>query len=208
MALFFRALERSQPVTPSKDAIPLDLHIQTDASGTWGCGSVWGRYWFQWPWSDVWKEVNIMAKELMPIIISCMVWGPHLAKRKVLFQCDNKSLVMAIQKGSTKDPITMHLLCALWFFVAFFDIDLIIELIAGVNNCAADMLSRNNMSEFLLSRPQVSLLPMALPPPLFQILTPQGPDWTSPSFGTLFKTINMVQYHPPEMSTPPDNADT
>ena len=88
----------------------------------------------------------------------------------------------------------MHLLCALWFFVAFYDIDHSIEHIAGVNNCAADMLSRNNMSEFFLSYPQVSRLPALLPLPLRQILNPQGPDWTSPTFGRLFRsTINMGQ---------------
>lgn len=176
---------------------PADLCIQTDASGTWGCGAAGEKQWFQWPWPKEWSAVGIMAKELVPIVISCAVWGPHMSKRKVLFQCDNMSVVSAVQKGSAKEPVVMHLLRSLWFFVAFFDIDLNIEHIAGVNNCAADMLSRNNMSEFLLSFPQVSRFPTALPQPLFQILSPQELDWTSPAFGRLFKsTINMVQPHP------------
>ena len=127
----------------------------------------------------------------------------------MLFQCDNQSVVLAVQKGSTKDPIAMHLLRALWFFVAFFDIDLIIEHIAGVTNCAADMLSRNNMTEFLLSHPQASQLPTPLPPPLLQILTPMGPDWTSLAFSRLFRdTISMVRHHLPETSTSQVNADS
>ena len=48
----------------------------------------------------------------------------------------------------------MHLLRCLWFFVAFFDICISAEHIAGVTNCVADMLSRNNVTNFLLIRPR------------------------------------------------------
>ena len=125
-----------------------------------------------------------MPKELVPIVISCVVWAPHLTKHGVLFQCDNMSLVGAIQKGNSKESVVMYLMHSLWFFVAFYDIDLVINHIAGVNNCAADMLSRNNMSEFFMSFPQVSQLPTVLSLPLCQLLSPQGRDWTSPIFGT------------------------
>ena len=43
-----------------------------------------------------------MAKELVQILLSCIVWGPVLAKHRALFQCDNLSLVVAICKGSSK----------------------------------------------------------------------------------------------------------
>ena len=48
----------------------------------------------------------------------------------------------------------MHLLRCLWFFVAFFDICISAEHNAGVTNCAADMLSRNNVTNFLLIHPR------------------------------------------------------
>ena len=188
---------------------PVDLRIQTDASGSWGCGSIWEKQWFQWPWPEEWREVNIMAKELVPIVISIAVWGPHFTRHRVLFQCDNMSLVKAIQKGNSKEPVVMCLMRSLWFFVAFYDVDLVINHIAGVNNCAADMLSRNHMSEFFMSFPQVSQLPTMLPLPLRQLLSPQGPDWTSPSFGRLFKSIiSMAQLKPPDKPMLQDNADT
>ena len=192
-------------LSSARKASPIGLCVQTDVSGTWGCGSIWGSHWFQWPWPKEWKGINIMAKELVPIVISCGVWGPHMAKHKVLLQCDNMSLVTAIKKGNAKEPVVMYLLCSLWFFKAFFDIDLVIEHIAGTNNCAADMLSRNNMSEFFLCFPQVSWLSTMLPPPLLQLLSPQGPDWMSPTFGRLFKTtISMVQ--PNQPGTPMQRA--
>ena len=40
-----------------------------------------------------------MAKELIPIIFTCIVWGPRLAKHHINFQCNNANLVIAIKKG-------------------------------------------------------------------------------------------------------------
>lgn len=88
----------------------VDRCIQTDASRIWGCGSTWDNQWFQWPWAEEWREVNIMVKELVPIVISCVVWAPHLTKHRVPFQCDNMSLVRAIQKGNSKEPVIMYLM--------------------------------------------------------------------------------------------------
>ena len=58
---------------------------QTDASGSWGCGAFFEGRWLQLKWSPQWSEVQIMPKELLPIVLSCVVWGPILARRKVLF---------------------------------------------------------------------------------------------------------------------------
>ena len=104
-----------------------DHSIQTDASGTWGCGAFFEGRWLQFTWPPVWIPCNIMAKELVPIILSCTVWGPYLTRRCVLFQCDNYILVVAINKGSAKDPFVMHLLRCLWLFVALYDIDIVAE---------------------------------------------------------------------------------
>ena len=135
-----------------------------------------------------------MAKELAPIVIGCAVWGPYLKKQHVLFQCDNNSLVTCISKGYSKDPSVMHLLRCLWFFVAFFDIHVSAEHIAGVANCAADMLSRNIVTNFFLLQSQASCLPTPQPTPLLNIITPNRPDWTSHSFSSLFSSIiQMVQ---------------
>ena len=69
-----------------------------------------------------------MAKELVPIVMGCAVWGPQFAGHTTLFQCDNLGLVVAINKGSSKDKIVMHLLRSLWFFVATFDIHTVTRL--------------------------------------------------------------------------------
>ena len=50
-----------------------------------------------------------------PILISCAVWATLLVNKHMQFQCDNLSLVAAINKGSAKDTMVMHLLRCLWF---------------------------------------------------------------------------------------------
>ena len=69
------------------------ITVQTDASGSWGCGAVCNHHWLQWQWPDVWASKDIMAKELVPVVLSCAVWALLLAKKNVLLQCDNLSLV-------------------------------------------------------------------------------------------------------------------
>ena len=146
--------------------------------------------------------MSIMAKELVPITLSCVAWGPKLAKHRVLVQCDNLSLVTAISKGSSRDKEVMRLLRCLWFFVAYFDIDLHVEHIAGAVNITADQLSRNQMQSFFSSHPQVSPLPTPLPPALLQLVCSPKTDWISPHFSKMFKdTITWVQHRPPGSHT-------
>ena len=113
---------------------PPQCIIQTDASGTWGCGAYFQGRWLQWQWPEEWLASSIMAKELVPIVISCAVWGPLLNRKTVLFQCDNTGVVAAVQKGSAKEATVSHLLRVLWFFTAVFNVNLRIEHIPGKTN--------------------------------------------------------------------------
>ena len=166
-----------------------DIVIQTDASGSWGCAAFCGGRWLQWEWPSEWGKETIMVKELVPIVLSCVVWGRQMARKVALFQCDNTGVVAAVKKGSTREPLVMHLLRSQWFFVAYYDISIKIEHIAGVHNGIADQLSRNNMQQFFFSNPQANLLPTPLPPELLQIVSVAKLDWTSPRFTQLFNII-------------------
>ena len=89
----------------------------TDASGNWGCGAIFDTQWLQWQWPDEWKQAGIMYKELVPILLSCVVWGSTLSKKCVRFYSDNLSLVDSLNKGSSKDPSVMKLLRTLWLLL-------------------------------------------------------------------------------------------
>ena len=171
-----------------------DHEILTDASGSWGCGAVFGTQWMQLAWCNEWSRTDIMTKELVPIVLSCAVWGPLLSGYRVEFKCDNRSVVDSINKCSSKEPITMHLLRCLWFFSAHFDIRVVASHIPGVVNIAADQLSRNKSMEFLQANPHASRTPVPFPTPLLKLVSPRKQDWTSPSFLRHFKrTINRLQ---------------
>ena len=93
------------------DTSPPHNSIQTDASGSWGCGALFGKLWLQWKWPSEWPTTGIMAKELAPIILCCAVWGPLLSNWQRYYS--NMSVVEAIKKGSAKDDTVMHLLWCL-----------------------------------------------------------------------------------------------
>ena len=153
-----------------------EYHIYTDASGSWGFGAIFAGFWFQLPWTMEWSSINIMAKELVPIIISCTVWGPLLKQRSTKFHCDNQGLVAVINKGSSKDAVVMHLLRCLWFFTTVFDIHITATHIAGKLNNAADMLSRNQAVKFLKAHPHMLISSTPLPLSLLYLVSPQMLD--------------------------------
>jgi len=124
----------------------------------------------------------IMEKELVPIILSCAVWGPLFCNSKVEFKCSNSSVVDSITKGSSKKSMVMHLLQCLWFFSAHFDIKLSACHIPGGLNTAADQLSRNRSKEFLQQNPHTSNTPTSIPTLLLKLMSPQKRDCTFPSF--------------------------
>ena len=170
------SLLRSAPAAPQ-------FHIHCDASGNWGCRAVFCNQWFQLAWDKSWLGANIMAKELVPIILSTAVWGPLLQRSQVCYHCDNSSVVTALSKGSAHDAIVMQLLRCLWFFIAHHDIHIVCEHIVGSKNIAADHLS------FFSSCPQASSIPTPLPPALLMIVAIPCPDWTSELCTKLFNSI-------------------
>ena len=87
-----------------------DHKIFTDASGHWGCGAMFGPQWMHLAWSVEWSQQDIMVKELVPIVLSCVVWGPVLSGTSVEFRCDNISVVNSINKSLSKEPTVIHLL--------------------------------------------------------------------------------------------------
>ena len=157
-----------------------DFLVQTDASIVWGCAAVLGIQWFQWQWPSEWSCIGIMAKELVPIIFTSVTWGTMLCHHHINFQCDNEGLVVAVNKDSSKDTLVMHLLHSLWFFVVHFDIVVTATQLPRVMNTTTDHQSRGNLSSAIKSNLALSQQLTHLPLSLFQIVSPQGLDWTPP----------------------------
>ena len=51
-------------------------HVYSDALGTYGCAAVMDTLgWFQAVWPEGWEVVDIVVKELVPVVVAAALWG-------------------------------------------------------------------------------------------------------------------------------------
>ena len=127
-----------------------------------------------------WGTVDILAKELLPIVIAAAIWGKAWRGCTVLCICDNAVVVALINAGYCKHQTAMHLLRCLFFIAAHFDFDIFAHHIPGSLNVTADALTRCNGP-----RP----LPTTIPPQLLEVVYTR-PDWTSTNWVSLFNSFS------------------
>ena len=114
------------------------LLIVSDTSGGWGRGAM---LWFQLQWPDSWSTVAIAPKELVPIVMAVVLWGPYWAGDRVYCLCDNMAVAAVVKKGATRDPALSNLLRMLAFVAAVLDISLTARHLPGVQSTSADTLT-------------------------------------------------------------------
>ena len=141
------------------------LHLYTDASKTVGYGAVFGTSWFYGIWPKAWLSLDILVKELYPIVAAVTTWGDRLANKKLIFHTDNEALVYILQKCTCKEPQTMSLVRKLVLTCMKYNIIFHPKHIPGKYNQMADMLSRSKLQEFFTAAPQMD--------PLATMLTPE-----------------------------------
>ena len=78
-----------------------DHQIWSDASGSWGAGAIWLTHWFQLQWPATLQAEQIAIKELIPITLSCALWGSHWKGMTNQAHCDNDAVVAIINSGYT-----------------------------------------------------------------------------------------------------------
>ncbi|CAF3366955.1 unnamed protein product [Rotaria socialis] len=84
----------------------VDLCLFTDAAGSYGYDGIFGSKWFSGNWDDDFIRLahhkrNITLLELMPIVISAVLWGANWSRRRIIFYCDNQALVYILNKRSS-----------------------------------------------------------------------------------------------------------
>ena len=168
-----------------------DETITTDASESWGCGGFWQNHWFQQPWDsqEALASQCIATKEMLPILLSCAIWGKHWHGKYMQFQSDNEAVISALSTKSCKDTSLMHMLRCLFFFQAHHSFSYTARHIPGIDNTLTDALSRNNATLFLSKVPNADKTTTHVPQELMELLVIQKPDWTSQNWTTLFSTI-------------------
>ena len=167
---------------------PVDMVLTTDASGNWGCGGYFNRQWFQLPWNGYWQHMPIAVKELLPVVISCIIWGKQMRGLHVHCRCDNAAVIVMVNKGTSKNGVAAHLLRCLSFVAATFQFSLSASHLPGVENVAADSLSRDDLPRF---HSTVDALPAPSPVPdkLFNCMLISMPDWLSQEWISVFRSF-------------------
>ena len=81
-----------------------DIVVATDASGTWGCGTIWDNQWLQCQWVSDWEEKSIVAKKLLSIVLVVTLWGQQWCHQLVIFRRDNMAVVQVVNSQNSRDP--------------------------------------------------------------------------------------------------------
>ena len=162
------------------------VHVFSDASGSFGCGAlIPDEAWYNQEWPSCWATKDIATKELVPIVVAAVLWGPLWAGRHVLFHTDNFAVVQVIQNLNATEPLLCSLLQCLYFYFAYYQFTLTTAHIPGVKNVATDALSRNNLPLFHSLFPQVPR--HTIPHNLIELYLLRIPDWNSDNWMTQFK---------------------
>ncbi len=137
------------------------VELTSDASGSWGgCGAYTSQgYLFQLPLPESWSDIHITVKELLLIVLGVAVWGEWWQGMSVSCRCDNAAVVAIVNSGRSKMDRAMHLIRCLSFFLAWWGVSVKCRHIPGVQNGAADALSRNALPSFQHLVPEVNELP-------------------------------------------------
>ena len=112
-----------------------------DASG-FGYAAVFGGQWLQGNFPSHWEEINITAKELLPIVLALRVCGPELSNNTIHFFTDNMAAMHIINKQTSKDKLVMNMVRYLVLTLLTYNIDLRAKHIPGKSNIICDLLSR------------------------------------------------------------------
>lgn len=136
------------------------LHLYTDACKE-SFGGLFDTMWFYgtFPSVNIPLRRSITFKELFAITMALSVWSRHLATKRIIFHCDNQSVVNIITSGSSKCQHIMTLVRFLFHVCSKFNIVIKAVHIPGILNSPSDALSRLQITRFR------QLVPNAQPTP-------------------------------------------
>ena len=170
--------------------------ITSDALGNWGCRAFSNKgAWFQIAWPETWKKLHITVQEHLPVVVGVALWGKQWQGKTILARSDNAAVVAIVKSGSSKDNMAMELVRNLFFVLVEFNILLTIEHVSGIDNKAADALSRENLAQFHLQVPTALSEPTLIPRELKELLLLRRPDWTSKSWINLWQSFLRKDSH-------------
>ena len=129
-----------------------------------GFGLMCGEDWTFGSFTEEWNDVHITVRELYPLWVFVGVWGEELRNKRILFWCDNESVVAIINRQSSKNsPQCMVILRKI--VLACLSLNCVVKArhIKGSDNGPADALSRNEINRFRYLCPKAKRFPRGIP---------------------------------------------
>lgn len=149
------------------------LELYTDVSGSLGFGGIYGLKWFQGSWQSHQQlgqpGISIAWQELFAIVVACHMWGNTFANKRIIFYCDNESVVHIVNSKRSRIPRVMDLVRLLTLLTLEHNFYLKTKHIEGKMNEIADSLSRFQMERFRSLAPQAEQVPCPVPPMFLEI---------------------------------------
>ena len=127
-----------------KWALPADFEIPSSN----GCAAILCDSWFALRWPDELNLPHISILELVPIVLAASVWGMFWQGKRLIFKCDNSSVVSVLQNKSSKSGHLMKLLRRLAVFAIKYNFAYSAIHVEGRRNPKADALSRFRFQVF------------------------------------------------------------
>ena len=118
-----------------------DLSFFSDACPI-GFGGTFKRHFIQGKFPPEWRRENIAVLELFPIYALVHIFAPSLVNGRIIFHCDNESIVHILNNKTSKDPSIMTLLRPLVLTLMNNNIVFKSVHVPGVENVTCDRLSR------------------------------------------------------------------
>ena len=146
-----------------ESSVAANFDLFTDASGSLGFGIYFDGKGISCAWPDHLKGYSIQWKELFPIYIACFIWAKPLAGKRILFHCDNASVVDIWSTHSSKCPHLANLLRKMFFIATINEFKVNVTHIPGIDNSIADCLSRLQVTKFRQLAPHADQLQTQIP---------------------------------------------
>ena len=115
------------------------------------------------------KQPGIAWQELFALVVACHLWGSIFSNERILFFCDNKSVVDIVNSKRSRIPRVMDLVRHLTLLTLRYNFYLKVQHIEGKRNVIADSISRFQMERFRMLAPHADPAPTPVPQELWEI---------------------------------------
>ncbi len=139
-----------------------DIELSTDACN-YGFGACYGDKWLYGDFEDWMYRQSMPFKEFYAIVAAVATWGHLWRGRKIKFLTDSWTVYQCIGLRRARTPAMAALFRTLFWYSAKFDCFIGAAHIKGIENGAADAVSRADFQRFFSIRPSAELSPSSIP---------------------------------------------